>query len=278
MTVFANISVSLPFLQKLTSAKTIDTSTTFFQGIYKAVLDQRRKSGEKSDDFLDMLIELLDKVKSEEYKRLGITERTILANAVEFYIAGQDNISTAVSMLAFYLTQNPEKEKKVYEEVDAYFERRNGQASYDAVQELPYLNACLQEALRLHPVFTRADRKCVEDTEIKGLKIKKGLAVVVPLWPYNRNPKYFDDPDNFNPERFLPQNKDKLNPMALATFGWGPRMCIGMRFAQEAMLFTALYIFKKFKFTTKPGAQVTYYPGWDILALVENIPLNIQLR
>ena len=225
-----------------------------------------------------MLIELLEKVKSSEYKRLGITERTILANAIEFYIAGQDNIATAIAMTAFYLSKNPAAEKKLHEELDAYFQRHSGQVDYEAVHELVYLNACLQEALRLHPVFIRIDRKAIQDTEIKGIKIKKGVAVTVPLWPYNRNPKYFEDPDTFNPERFMPQNKDKMNPLHLATFGWGPRMCIGMRFAQEAMLFTALYTFKNFKFTTKPGAEVTYIPGLDFLAILENVPLNIQLR
>ena len=269
----------LPFLQKFSSGtKSLNNGIAFFEVVYKGILDQRRQSGARNDDFIDMLIDLMEKVKSNDYKKLGITERTILANAVEFYIAGQDSMATAMTLIAFYVTKNPEIEKKLYEEVDDYFQRHNDQASYDTIHELVYLNACIQEALRLHPIFLRTDRKCAEDTEVKGIKIKKGMAVVVPLWPYNRNPKYFDDPDTFNPERFMPHNKDKLNPMALATFGWGPRMCIGMRFALEGLAFTGLYIFKNFKFTTKPGAEVGYLPGQDIFAFVQNVPLDIQLR
>ena len=271
-------TASLPFVASWFTSKSVGNSLEFFEKIYNQVLDQRQKSGEKNDDFVDMLLDLMKKTKSEDFKRLRITERTIIANAVEFYIAGQDSMSMAVSMLFFYMTKNPQVEKKLYEEVDAYFERHNGKVTYETFNELIYLNACLQESLRLHPTFTRMDRICTEGTEIKGIKFTKGNIVVLPLWPYNRNPKYFEDPDTFNPERFMPHNKDKLNPMAVANFGWGPRMCIGMRFSQEAMIVASLHLLRNFKFATKPDAKIPYVPGVEVMAYAAYVPLNIQLR
>ena len=75
-------------------------------------------------------------------------------------------------------------------------------AQYDAVMNMEYLDAALNESLRLYPVGNRLERFCKKTVEIGGLTIPKGTVVVVPTFPLHRDPEYWPEPDTFNPERY----------------------------------------------------------------------------
>ena len=172
----------------------VKKSTDFFKNVFISVQNERRKSGQRSDDFIDFLNDVTLKTETEEFKKLGITSTTLLAQAVEFYTAGQDAMAGNISILAFYLTQNPDIERKLYAEIDGCLKKNNGKISHETFGQLPFLTACLNECLRLHPIFNRIERVCNRDWEWNGYKIKKGMVVTLPLWSYNRNPKYFENP------------------------------------------------------------------------------------
>lgn len=161
----------------------------------------------------------MDKLDTPEYKRIGITEKTIVCQAFVFFFAGQDQIANISSVMVNFMIKNPDVERKVYQELDAFLERHKGKIEFENIYELQYLHACLTEALRFVPFFSRTERVCTKDWENKefNLKIKKGITVVIPIWASNQNPKYFKDPETFDPERFMPANKDKLHPYALTS-------------------------------------------------------------
>jgi len=98
------------------------------------------------------------------------------------------------------------------------------------------------------------------------------------LQDYNRNPKYFEDPEAFNPERFMPYNKEKFNPIANATFSNGPRACPGKLFAFECMMILTAHLLTQFRFKTKPEATIEYVPGLPQFALPISLTVDIVER
>uniref|UniRef100_A0A023GF15 Putative cytochrome p450 ixodes scapularis cytochrome n=1 Tax=Amblyomma triste TaxID=251400 RepID=A0A023GF15_AMBTT len=92
-----------------------------------------------------------------------------------------------------------------------------------------YLDACIKEALRLSASESFMARLCTEETTVAGIPFKPGMCVEVPLAGMHHDPEYFPEPEKFNPDRFLPENKDSVKPFTFMPFGNGPRSCVGMR-------------------------------------------------
>jgi len=134
---------------------------------------------------------------------------------------------------------NQDIQKRLQNEIDQVLENTNGQAPYEAVNGMEYLDAVINEALRMYPVAAMLDRLCLKDFELPptlpGMKpfiIRKGQGIMIPVYGLQHDPKYFEEPEKFDPERFLGERKkDSLNCGAYLPFGLGPRMCIGNRFA-----------------------------------------------
>ncbi|KAL6257077.1 hypothetical protein P5V15_012011 [Pogonomyrmex californicus] len=129
--------------------------------------------------------------------------------------------------------------KKLQNEIDQTLKENNGQVLYEAVNAMEYLDAVICEALRMYPGLAILDRVCVNDFELppalpgmKPFTIKKGYDVWISVYGLHYDPQYFEEPEKFDPERFLGEKrKNSLNCGAYLPFGLGPRMCIGNRFA-----------------------------------------------
>lgn len=146
-----------------------------------------------------------------------------MAQAIAFLVTGVETTASTMTMLLYRLATNPDKQKLLHEEVDRVLAQSKGKIDHSIVGDLVYVNACIQEALRLAPTLARIDRICTKNWEHKesGLKIPKGMRVQLPAWPLHYNPEYFPEPEKFKPERFLPQNNDNLKQYALLSFGQG---------------------------------------------------------
>lgn len=130
--------------------------------------------------------------------------------------------------MAYYFAKHPEIQDKLIAEVDDFFERHDGKLDHESVGELVYLQAAMNETLRMNPSLIRIERKCQKDWAAPtGLKVKKGITIQVPAYAVHFDEKNFPEPNEWRPERFLPENKDKLNPYAFVSFGQGPHNCIG---------------------------------------------------
>ncbi len=228
-------------------------------------MESRRKSGIKNaKDFLEVLCELWDRVPTKEFQDLGISETTIIGQAVNFFLGGYETSGTTLSHLLLHMAENPEIQEKMHSELMAAFARRGGgvndgddkentkSSSKDTENidhelikdsEIPYITACINESLRLAPPLFRPERICTKDWNYKGISIKKGTITMMASWAANRNPKVFpDEPENFKPERFLPENKASLDPFALTSFGFGPRNCIVSSYLVVKYIFLVLNI------------------------------------
>lgn len=224
------------------------------------------------------MIFLLLSFQLTKNKKLNITQYTVISQAINFLLAGFDTSSTALTFFLYHLALNDDIQEKALQEIKDARDKNDGKITYDTMQDLPYITACISEAMRLYPSIVRLERLCHEDFVHKGMTIKEGTLVVIPTWALHRNPEYFPDPEVFNPDRFMPENKNKIHPYAYLPFGSGPRNCIGMRFAWVQMKVLACYFLPVFRFSICPETQLKYTPGARILVGYEGIRLRIEKR
>jgi len=272
---------TFPFLRKIFSTGIFKSEPVQrFGVIFRQMMDERRKSGQKMNDVVDMVIEWWDKLDTPEFKQAKVTELSLLCQALVFFFAAQDQISTMVAGVIYHMTKDSDLEKRIYEEVDRVFAKHNGKLEHEQLNELVLMNSCINECLRLYPFFHRAERVCTKDWENEeyNLKIKKGTVIQIPIWALNRNSEYTENAENFDPDRFMPENKDKLNPYATTSFGHGPRNCTGKRFATEAMPLILAYILKELRFIGRKDTAISFLAGGPFFSPHEPIYVDVVER
>ncbi|CAK1596655.1 unnamed protein product [Parnassius mnemosyne] len=167
------------------------------------------------------------------------TDIDLVAQAVLFFIAGFDTVSSAMSFALHEIAVHPEVQQRLYEEIKEHDEKNRGTLNYNSIQSLKYLDMVVSEVLRLWPPAIALDRLCIKDYNLEKPNIqatqdyivRKGESIMIPVWAIHHDPKYYPDPEKFDPERFSEENKHLIKPFTYIPFGLGPRNCIGSRFA-----------------------------------------------
>ncbi|ODM99095.1 Cytochrome P450 3A4 [Orchesella cincta] len=259
------LSLSFPMIMKLVPIFE-NESTKLMDSTFRKVIKNRIENGSSSTkDFLDLLCDLWKRVEAGEYKELGFTETTVLAQCVLFFLGGYETTATMLSLLMWNMANNHEIQVKMEKELkQALSKSPKGSIDHELINDenIPYISACINETIRLYPSLYRPERICGKDWHHNGISIKKGTVVVIATWAANRNPKFYpDEPEKFKPERFLPENKGIIDPMAFTSFGFGPRNCIGMRFAYETLKMYACNIVKNFRVELRPDSKLEYKRG-----------------
>ncbi|KAF4345052.1 benzoate 4-monooxygenase cytochrome P450 [Fusarium beomiforme] len=180
-------------------------------------------------DFLSKI--LMDREGKDRY----LSSQRLLAESIVFMNAGSETTAAALSSSLYFLLSNPKCFDKLRAEIDARLEPgHDGIIPYDSVKDLPYLRACIDEALRLRPPIAYALQRLVVSTEgaiIAGHHIKQGTTVAVSPWTIHRNRKLYKNPDDFDPERwFDPEQLSNLRKYYIV-FSQGPRQCLGRHIA-----------------------------------------------
>lgn len=147
------------------------------------------------------------------------------------------------------------------QEIDSTAKKYDNVFNYEAVNNMPYLTACMSETYRLCPAFIRAERICTKTWTHEALTIPKGMTVIFPLWAVNRHPDYHENPQVFDPERFMPGNKEKIDTYAYSTFGHGPKNCVGMKWGYDmSKLILSRFLFD-FKVQKRNDTEMKYKAG-----------------
>jgi len=252
----------------------------YFGDLLKSILKSRRDSKARVNDFVDVLKDMSELCSTPEYTKLNINEATVMGQALFFLLAGFETTATTLTTLSLKLATHPEVQTKLLKEVDDYYNRHEGKLEHETIGELTYLQACINETLRMHAPLVRLERVCQKawKDEKSGLEIPKGLVVQVPVYAVHYNEEYFPEPNKFKPERFLPENKEQMNPYAFLSFGQGPHNCIGMRFAKEEIQFAMASILKDYYFQPTGDSKLTPLPGRTFLNNYEPFSLKLCKR
>ncbi|UYV62165.1 TBXAS1 [Cordylochernes scorpioides] len=158
-------------------------------------------AGEDDDKETDTKSDVLANGSSKDVKRLS--EDEMKANASLFLLAGYETTSTALAFTTYLLVKHQDVQERVRQEILEIVEA-NGDISYTSVQKLKYLDAVCNEALRLYPpVHLFVTREATEDIPCGKFTVPKGVAIQIPAYTLQRDPDYWQDPDTFNPDRFV---------------------------------------------------------------------------
>lgn len=134
-----------------------------------------------------------------------------------------------MSFALYELALNPDVQDKLAEEIRKYTSENGDKLTYDLLQEMKYLDMVVSETLRKYPPVGNLFRQCTKPYTIPGTNvlIEAETRVFIPIYAIHRDPKYYPNPEKFDPERFTPEEKAKRHPMIYMPFGEGPRNCIG---------------------------------------------------
>ncbi|KAG5344717.1 CP9E2 protein, partial [Acromyrmex charruanus] len=182
----------------------------------------------------DMIQLMLDNRGKEGQMQLDMDD--IVAQAYGFYFAGFETSSSVMSFITYKIATNPNIQIKLQQEIDELWNESD--VTYEAVNKLKYLDAVIKEALRLFSPSIM-ERICEKAYKLlpalpgeKSLTINKGMIIWVPLYAIHHDEKYYDNPEEFRPERFLNNHQDNnYRSSFYFPFGLGSRMCIGRRFS-----------------------------------------------
>jgi len=170
----------------------------------------------------------------------------MIDNCLSLFIAGYETSSATLGHFIHSLALNPLIQEKLVEEVDQYL--KSDEPIIDTINKMPYLNACLEETLRLYPPGTRIERKAVHNFHLENIFIPKDSFVTISTYSIHRDPNNFENPNQFIPERFLSENSHKLKSGTYLPFADGPRNCVGMKFAQMEIKLCIFKLLSKFQF------------------------------
>ncbi|KAK3594092.1 hypothetical protein CHS0354_040860 [Potamilus streckersoni] len=242
------------------------SAVEFFIEATKSVIQERRSS--TSNNYRDLIQLMINAHKEQDtkteghveglsfdsYKKRGLTDNEVLANALMFLLAAFDTTSSLLTFVSYCLAVNQDVQDKLRSEIDK--ELGKSQPVYDNVFKLQYLDMVVSETLRIYPPARRFNREALVDTEICGVKIPKGLDVNVPICSLHFDPEFWPNPHKFDPERFSPENKDNIKPFTFLPFGAGPRNCIGMRLALLQAKMAIVGMVQNFRFQTAPDTEI----------------------
>ncbi|XP_069672037.1 probable cytochrome P450 301a1, mitochondrial [Periplaneta americana] len=164
--------------------------------------------------------------------------KTAVVMALDMMIAGVDTTSSATVVALYFLAKNPDKQEKVFEEIHHYLPDKTQPVTSQTLENLKYLKGCVKESMRLRPIVIGHIRTTQKEMVLSNYRIPKGVDIFMPNFYLCQQEKYFSQADKFIPERWLksengeePETK-MTHPFVYMPFSFGPRMCIGRRFAE----------------------------------------------
>jgi len=221
--------------------------------IYRIIAERREQgNGRPHEDLLALLMGAMDEDGTQ------MTPRQLRDEAMTLFLAGHETTALTLAWTWYLLSQNPAAEARLHEELAGVL---GGRAPTVAdLERLPYLQAVINESLRLYPAAYLLARTSIAPSSIGGYDFPTGTTILMSQWVMHRDARFFDDPDAFRPERWLDGLMARLPAGAYFPFGDGPRRCIGQGFALlESALVTAV-IAQRFQFRLVPGQRIVPEP------------------
>ncbi|XP_070162713.1 cytochrome P450 9e2-like [Polyergus mexicanus] len=244
---------NFPLLGKLVGLKIFSSKiTSFFK---KVIADTVKTRDEQKIIRPDMIHLMMQKRDNDHGLTMDIDEMT--AQAFVFLVAGLTSVSSAMCFLTYEVGINFDVQNKLRAEIDDIVDQTNGKPTYEAISQMKYLDAVINETLRLYPMGAFLDRMCVKEFELppatpdgEPITLKPGDSIWFPNYALHRDPKYYSHPDKFDPDRFL---NGEVDNSVYMPFGIGPRICIANRFALIKLKIVLFYLL--WRYNLKPDTK-----------------------
>ena len=254
----------LPKLAKLFRVKPFNPeSAKFVETIIKRTMNQRSLKGDYGKDILGSLL----KIKQEDSG--GESFEIIFNTYIQFMMDGSMATSELLGSTLYYIIAHPEVYSKLIEEQDSVFTDdeagRNGNVTEEEVSQLEYLDMVYSEVCRLSCI-DKTPRVCTKSWNIPGTNIiiPAGTQILMPISAIHRDPDLWENPEEFNPERFSTENKMKIKNGTYLPFGTGPRQCLGQIYVKLHIKLTVTHLLRNYtleNFENLPKVMERPYGG-----------------
>ncbi|KAJ8321081.1 hypothetical protein KUTeg_002668 [Tegillarca granosa] len=237
----------------------------FVHSVSEDIIDKRRQTLEKEGlpnktvgnkksrylDFLDILL------TAKDDNGTGLTRLEIRNEVDTFLFEGHDTTTSSMCWTLYSLAEHQEYQQRVQAEIDELMMNRDSDYIENSdLQKLEYLTLCIKEGMRLHsPVFF-IQRITTKEITVEGMKIPADTAVAIELYNLHHNAVVWENPMEFQPERFLPENIAKRDSYAFVPFSAGPRNCIGQHFAMNEQKVILARLLHRYNFKLEPNHVV----------------------
>jgi len=209
------------------------------------LIARRRAEPEEHFDYVAMLMEARDKESGEP-----MGERELIDEVMTLIVAGHETTASGLNWTWYLLSQHPQSEARLHAEIDAAPQLpAPGLAQMEA---LPYTQQVINEALRLYPPGWLLSRRTIEADVLGGYPVAPGTNVLLPLYLLHRHPRFWKDPESFEPARFAPEHEAERPRFAYMPFAAGPRHCIGETFALYEMLVHLYKVARRYRLVYVP--------------------------
>ncbi len=220
--------------------------------VYTIISERRKQMTDASTETGDLLSMLLAAQDEETGERMN--DQQVRDEVMTLLLAGHETTSAALTWTWYLLSQHPEVEQRLHDEVDRVL---GGQPpTVDRLGDLPYTQNVIQEAMRLYPPAFYVIRHTIADDEIGGYPVPANSLIFLMTHVTHRHPAIWEEPERFDPERFTEERSVGRPRYAYFPFGGGPRICIGKSFAMmEAQLVLAT-VAQRYSLRIVPGHLV----------------------
>lgn len=271
----------------------------FFETNVLAEIQRRRDEKVSRPDVIQMLLQAKKgqlKLESGDAEELSYTESKVkkisnwtdedlVAQALVLFLGGFETTAALMQCVSYELAMNADIQQILVKEVDEMLQQLDGKSiTYDQLHQMKFLDMCVQESLRKWPPFRVTSRHCSKDCLLKDEEtgrtfiVRKGVAVMIPIGCVMMDPKFFPNPDKFDPYRFSEGNKGNILSGSFLPFGLGPRGCIGSRYAYLEAKLLLFGIISKFTIgrCSKTPEKLTFSKG--NIGFMEKIFVSFKLR
>jgi cytochrome P450 len=223
-------------------------------GVIDRIIAERRRSPAGGRDLLSILLQARD----EEGDGGRMTDAQLRDEVMTLLLAGHDTTANTLTWAWYLLANHPDAAGRLAAEAAAALGDRPATAA--DLPRLPFAERVVQEALRLYPPVYAFGRQATQDTEVMGHAIPRGWNVVMCQWAVHRDPRWFPDPERFDPDRWSADRAGRVPRYAYIPFGGGPRVCIGQAFALMESVLVLATVAREYDFTLDPSHPVVPLP------------------
>uniref|UniRef100_L7M3S4 Putative cytochrome p450 4v2 n=1 Tax=Rhipicephalus pulchellus TaxID=72859 RepID=L7M3S4_RHIPC len=206
-----------------------------------------------------------------------LTEDEVKNEVTSIFIGGFETTAISIAYTLFLLGNHPEVQAKVHEEIDAIFaEDMERDVTVEDIKQMKYLECVVKESMRLYPPVPLIARDVEEDMKVGGYTVPRGSVAVAAIYFIQRHPRYYENPDMFQPERFL-DTKEK-NPFLYIPFSGGFRNCIGQKFANLEDKILLTQIMRRYTVTSKLRMDQLQLSIEVVLKAIQGLEIKIRPR
>jgi cytochrome P450 len=235
--------------------------------LYELLLPKiRQRRRQPTDDVLGMLVQARDDQGN------ALSDEQLIAHTNILLVAGHETSTSLSAWLLYLLAQHPGYVRRVLEEQDELL-ARDAAPTLEDIKRMKLLEHALSEAERLYPPVANGPRGVLEDFAFGGYHIPAGTRVLYSIAAAHRIPTIFAEPERFDPDRFAPPREEHKTPYALVGFGGGPRICIGINFAQVEIKALLSHLLRNYQLELAPDQAIVQ------MYMPTSMPLNgIKMR